>query len=114
MMLAGVAPAEVVSAEVPIRLVAGEDVVGGDEDGMADGDRGFGGAAAATQPRVLGGEIGGLGARRRLRGLAEVAAQPLGALARRAAPPLAGGFMESRTHPGPRRDPHGGADARPV
>ena len=48
-MVAPVAGAEVVGAEVPVGLVACQDVVGGNQDGVRDGDRRPGGPGRGAQ-----------------------------------------------------------------
>src|SRR5205823_7794198 len=104
-------PEEVVGAKILVRLAALEHVVHRDDDRMADGDGGFRGAAAAAQAGVLGGEVRALGTARRLGGLPHVAAEPLGAFARRAPGALAGGLVVARTHAGPRGESAGGSEA---
>jgi hypothetical protein len=52
-----VAAGEPVRAEVAVGLVAGEHVVGGDEDGVGDGDLRPAGTAAFAEPGVLRGEV---------------------------------------------------------
>jgi hypothetical protein len=52
----------VVGAGVVVGLMAGEHVVGDDEDGVADGDDGSLVAASSFESGVVGGEVGVLGA----------------------------------------------------
>src|SRR5204863_5290489 len=91
----------VVVAEVLVGDVAGEHVPGGDEDGVASGDRRLLVAAAAAQPLVLGGEVGALGAAGGFGRLTEPGAQPLGAVAGVAGLVLARGLVVAGAHPGP-------------
>src|SRR5205823_1873021 len=114
LVLARVAAAEVVRTEIVVGLAAVEDVIGGDQDGVADGDGRLGGAAARAQPGVLRAQVGGLGAARRLGCLRERRPQPLRALARRpgAAPPS--GRMVAGAHAGPRGEAGRGPKAAHV
>ena len=68
------ATVEVVRAEVRIGAALVKDVVGGDQDGVTDGDDGAALAAARGEAAILGGEVGPLGARGRPSGLDERAA----------------------------------------
>ena len=62
----GVAAVEELFAELVVGDALLEDVVGGGEDLVGGGDRGFGVAAAALDPVVAGGQVGALGAHYRL------------------------------------------------
>jgi len=70
----GIETVEVVRAEVRIGAALVKDVVGGDQDGVTDGDDGAALAAARGEAAILGGEVGPLGARGRPSGLDERAA----------------------------------------
>jgi hypothetical protein len=58
---------EVVSTEIGVALSPVEHVVGGNEDGMPDGDGGLARSSSALEASVLGGEVGTLGPSRSLR-----------------------------------------------
>ena len=68
---------EPVAAEVVVGLAAIENVVGGHEDGMANGDSGALLAASAGEPPELRGQVGVFGLRGGVGGLGQRAAQPL-------------------------------------
>src|SRR5262245_15716454 len=76
-MVARVAGAEGVGAEVPGGLVARQDVGGGDQDGMRAGDGCPGGPPTAAEPRLLRREVRVFGAPGGLGRLSETRAQPL-------------------------------------
>ena len=71
---------EVVAAEVVVGLAGGEQVPGDHEDRVADRDGGALGSAPAADLRVLGGEVGVLGAAGGLAGFDEGLAEPLRAV----------------------------------
>jgi hypothetical protein len=58
----GVAAVEEVFAEFVVGDAAVKDVVGGGEDFVAGGDRGFGVSASALDPVVAGKQVGAFGA----------------------------------------------------
>jgi len=62
----GVAAGEVVAAEVVVELAGLEHLPAGGEDRVGDGDAGAAGAAADAESRLLGLQVGVLGARGRL------------------------------------------------
>jgi hypothetical protein len=64
-----VAALEVELAELVVWDFALEDVVGGDEDRVGDRDCRFRVTSSSFDPCVVGGQVGALGARRRLGGL---------------------------------------------
>src|SRR5438128_9899894 len=72
---------EVVGPEFFVGDLALEDVVGGDEDRVAEGAGCLAGAAPAAQPAVLGAEVSALAARGRFRRLGQCRIEPVGALA---------------------------------
>src|SRR5881628_4187176 len=100
-LFGGATAVEVVGTEFLVGDLLFEEVVGGDQDRVAEGAGCLAGAAAAAQAPVLGAEVGALAARSRLGRLGEGLVQPFGALARLARVALAGGFVVARTLPGP-------------
>ena len=82
-----------VAAEVLVGLLSVQDVEGGHQDRVGDGDGGLGGAAASAKASVLGGQVGIAGAGGGLCGLGEMGAKPLGSLAGGAGAAFAGGLV---------------------
>src|SRR5439155_17674135 len=91
-------PSKLKSGGTVLRL---EDVVGGDEDGVAEGTGCLAGAAATAQPAVLGAEVSALAARGRFRRLGQCRIEPFGALAWPARATLAGRLVIAGALPGP-------------
>ena len=80
-----VALLELLGAEVAVRGAVAQDVVGDDQDGVADRHRGLLRAQAAGEPPVLGAEVGLAAAPRGLGRLDQGGAEPGAALAGAAA-----------------------------
>src|SRR3954451_23356881 len=109
-MAVGVAPGEVVPAEIGVVAAVGEQVPAGDQDGVADGYGGLLLADPVGQPPELGRQVGVPGAGGGPGALGEDAGQPhvaVGGLARVA---LAAGNVVAWRHAGPRRQVSGGRE----
>src|SRR6266545_4796660 len=106
----GAATHEPVSAQVAVGDATVQDVVGGDQDRVADRLGRLGRAAAAPQPLVLRGEVGVLGPPGGLGCLGQVRAQPLGALAGPAGALLAGRLVLAGAHARPGGQARGRAE----
>src|SRR6266498_1975637 len=91
--LVGGASVEVVGAELSVGGVLGEDVVGGDEDRVAERAGCLAGAATAAKACVLGAEVGALAPRRGFRRFGQRRLQPFGSVAWSAGAALAGRFV---------------------
>src|SRR6266545_4724786 len=94
---------EPVLPELVVGEAAGEHVVGGDEDRVADGDSRPLGSPAAPQSRVLRAEVGAFRPVCGVGGLHQGVPEPLRTLAGPSRAALAGGLVVARTHPGPGR-----------
>src|SRR5437870_6685337 len=110
-MLAGVAAPEIVGTEVAVRLVAVEDVIGGDQDRVSDRDCRARGPTATPEAGILGGEVGALGPGGGFGRLREIGAEPLRAFAGLARPLAARGLVVARAPAGPRGQPPRRAEA---
>src|SRR5262249_43879503 len=111
--LDGVAGAlvEVVGAEVGVDLAGGEQVVGDDQDAVADGDGGPLGAPPRRQPPVLGAQVGLRGAAGALGRLGQRGPQPGVGPAGAPALALAGALVGAGAQPGPGGQVGGGGEA---
>src|SRR6187397_285080 len=104
----GVKTVEVVGAEFVVRTDLGEDVVGGDENRVADGDDRASLAASCREPAILRREVGVLGARGGPGGFDERTTEPTVAVGCFAGPSLTGALVVARTHRTPRGEMSGG------
>src|SRR5665811_360734 len=105
------APVEVVPAELGVGHLVGQDVPGGDEDGVTHRAGGLGRSLAAAQPVVLGGQVDVLAAGGGLGRFGQRLAQPRVALAGPAGLASPGRLVVARAHPGPRRQMRRGGEA---
>ena len=106
----GLACGVVVGAGVAVELAVGEQVPGGDDHGVFDGDNGAHGSAPGGDAFVFGREVGVLRACRRERGDAEDAFEVAVAGPGLAGFDPAGGLVGSRGQPGPGCQVPGGGE----